>query len=156
MYWISYVGIINSKLHQDRIKIRSTILPKQIEFKEVKKNKNKSNGKLYTAIINWIEQDKVFLNPDLNLTLVANKFNISNGYLSQLLNKHSDLNFNDYVNSLRVDEAKEMLEDSSFDNYTITAIGLEAGFNSKSSFYSSFKKFIKLTPSQYKKSVRNS
>ncbi|WP_299337560.1 AraC family transcriptional regulator [uncultured Psychroserpens sp.] len=152
VYWISYVGIFNSKIHKERLKIRSIILPKEsLAEKHIKK----SNDKLFVSIKNWIEDEKKYLNPDLNLGMVANQFNISNGYLSQLLNKHNDLNFNDYINSLRIIEAKEMLKNSSFDNYTITAIGLEAGFNSKSSFYSSFKKFVKLTPSQYKKSVRN-
>jgi len=48
-----------------------------------------------------------------------------------------------------------MLQDLDFDNYTITAIGLESGFNSKTSFYAAFKKFTNKTPVEYRKSVRN-
>ncbi len=48
-----------------------------------------------------------------------------------------------------------MLTYTEYDNYTIVAIGLEAGFNSKSSFYTAFKKFTGKTPIEFKKSVRN-
>ena len=48
-----------------------------------------------------------------------------------------------------------MLIDNNFKHYTVTAIGLECGFNSRSSFYAIFKKYTNKTPSQYKKEVRN-
>jgi len=51
---------------------------------------------------------------------------------------------------LRVEEAKTYLIDNEFANYTLVAIGLEAGFNSKSAFNSSFKKITGKTPSQFK------
>jgi len=50
-----------------------------------------------------------------------------------------------------VNEAKSYLKNPEFSNYTITAIGLEAGFNSKSSFYEVFKKATGTTPFSYKK-----
>jgi AraC-like DNA-binding protein len=45
-----------------------------------------------------------------------------------------------------------MLKDDSFSNYTITAIGLEAGFNSNASFYRAFKKQTNVSPSDYRNS----
>ena len=80
---------------------------------------------------------------------------LSEGYISQLLNQNSEKNFNDYINELRVEDAKSMLTNSEYDQYTIVSIGLESGFNSKSSFYSAFKKFTDQTPNQFKKGVRN-
>ena len=92
----------------------------------------------------------------MNIAFISTELNISEGYVSQLMGKNSELNFNDYINELRIKDAEQMLRDESFDNYTITAIGLESGFNSKSSFYSAFKKFNGMTPNEYKKSVRDS
>jgi len=71
--------------------------------------------------------------------------------LSKLINNYSEYNFSDYINSLRVAQAKALLKDDDFDNYTIVAIGLECGFNSRSTFYTAFKKFTDLTPSEYRK-----
>ena len=52
-----------------------------------------------------------------------------------------------------MEEAKKYLTKPEFSNYTLLAIGLEAGFNSKSAFNASFKKITGLTPSQYKSKI---
>ena len=67
------------------------------------------------------------------------------------MNTYAGSNFSDYINSYRVEEAKKLLADTTFDNYTIVAVGLECGFNSKSTFYNAFKKFTGVTPTVYKK-----
>ena len=53
--------------------------------------------------------------------------------------------------SALLEQAKNILLDPEFENYTIAAIGLECGFNSKSTFYAAFKKFTSLSPSAFKK-----
>ena len=63
--------------------------------------------------------------------------------------------FPDYLNSFRIEEAKSYLKNPEFSKYTIVSIGLEAGFNSKSSFYSVFKKTTGETPAAFKKGIRS-
>ena len=75
---------------------------------------------------------------------------MSLSHASKLINTFSDYNFSDYINSLRIEQAKKLLSDDSFDQYTIVAIGLESGFNSKSTFYTAFKKFTSQTPSEFR------
>ena len=70
--------------------------------------------------------------------------------ISKLINGREGCNFSDYINKYRVSEAKKLLADKNFDPYTIVAIGLECGFNSKSTFYTAFKKFTGQTPTQYR------
>jgi AraC-like DNA-binding protein len=65
-------------------------------------------------------------------------------------NSYSSYNFSDFINSLRVEQAKKFLSDNEFSQYTIVAIGLECGFNSKSTFYSAFKNFTSETPTTYR------
>ncbi|WP_452220299.1 helix-turn-helix domain-containing protein [Lacinutrix salivirga] len=155
VYWISYVSIINSKINNDRETIRIALIEQNTFSKLLKPNNNISNNKSLNKIMDWITEEEIYLNPDLNLTLVADKFEISKGYISQLFNANTNYNFNDFINKLRINKSQEMLLDNNYKNYTIESIGLEAGFNSKSSFYTAFKKFTNKTPVQYKKGVRN-
>ena len=61
-----------------------------------------------------------------------------------------DTNFNNYINSFRVEYAKELLVTNKFSNLSIEGIGIEAGFHSKSTFYAAFKKIENTTPAQYR------
>lgn len=146
IYWIGYTAFFQKQVYYDRKEIRRKNSQTQIK---------KINLKAYSKIDTLITDTKLHLNPVLSLQTLSQELNLSEGYISQLINKNANLNFNDYINSLRVSEAKNMLLDNDYENYTILAIGLEAGFNSKSSFYTAFKKFTGKTPIEYKKDVRN-
>ncbi|WP_143569822.1 helix-turn-helix domain-containing protein [Tenacibaculum agarivorans] len=139
IYWVGYVGINRSSSHKKLLKINA------LEVSE------KKGGQTFERIHMLILEKEMYLNPDINLQSIAEQFGISKGYLSQLINSHTDKNFNDYINELRVNTAKEKLIDSLYQNYTVEAIGLECGFKSKSNFYGAFKKFTALTPNQFKK-----
>ena len=100
-----------------------------------------------------INRDKIHLDNNITLESVAEKLNLNKSYLSRLINSELKMNFSDYLNSVRVEEAKSYISNPEFSNYTLVAIGLEAGFNSKSAFNNAFKKFTGLTPSEYRKSL---
>ena len=153
VYWIGYVGLNKSRLLRNRIELRQKRIL-EFKIKEGKSN-NKNESKSFGKIEKQIKQEKLYLNPKLNLQYLSKTLDLSEGYISQVLNANSKFNFNDYVNKLRIEDAKQMLANSDFDNYTIIAIGLECGFNSKSSFYTAFKKFTNKTPNEFKKDVRN-
>lgn len=104
----------------------------------------------FKELCRLLEKDKIYQNPELSLTTIAEKLSISCTYLSQLVNVLSGNTFPDLINLYRVRDAEHKLTDTKFFQYTILAIGLEAGFNSKSAFYSSFKKHTGITPSQYR------
>ncbi|MBP0903809.1 helix-turn-helix domain-containing protein [Mariniflexile gromovii] len=146
IYWIGYSAILQKQLFNER---------KEIRDKKLKTLKDNEISFSYTKIDSLIINNKLHLNPNLSLKIISRELNLSEGYISQLINKNSGLNFNDYINLLRVNDAKDMIVNGEYNSYTILAIGLEAGFNSKSSFYTAFKKFTEKTPVEYKKSVRN-
>ncbi len=107
-------------------------------------------NRFYLRLNHLMKTECLYQNPNITLELVSEELNISSGYLSQIINKVAKKNFSDYINTYRVEEIKKMLVNTEFDKYSLLAIGLEAGFNSKSTFYTVFKKHVGLTPKQYK------
>ncbi len=148
IYWMGYKGTVELQLIADRKGIRKKALA------TVPKNKINVNNKsklLYKDIEQYIHAEKLYLDSTISLQTIADEFNISSGYMSKLINQNSKFNFNDFINNLRIETAKKMLLDESFNKYTIHAIALESGFKTKSSFYTAFKKFTGTTPKAYKK-----
>ncbi|SOE23422.1 AraC-type DNA-binding protein [Spirosomataceae bacterium TFI 002] len=97
-----------------------------------------------------MEENTLFRNPNLKVNDLAKELNISGHQLSQFLNDNLGKNFTLFVNEYRIAEACKMLLTNK--NLTIEAIGEEVGFNSKSTFFSTFKKIKGLTPSAYQQS----
>lgn len=97
-----------------------------------------------------LTNEKIYRDPDLSLALIANRLNISSTYLSQLVNTLSENNFSDFINEYRVKDAQRLLTHPNYSGYPILSIGLESGFNSKSTFYAAFKKHAGMTPSNYR------
>jgi len=98
---------------------------------------------------NYIDLEKSYLNPNLNIREVASELNTNSQYLSQVINELTGLSFKDYINKLRIEESKRILLSDNFNILTIDAIAAKAGFNSKSAFYRSFKSFTGYTPRQF-------
>jgi YesN/AraC family two-component response regulator len=98
-----------------------------------------------------METEALYQNPDIKLKDLADKLNVSTHFLSQLLNDNLGQSFAQYINTLRVEESKDLIKNNH--HFTLEAIGFEAGFSSKSSFYSTFKKITGVTPAMYKRQV---
>jgi AraC-like DNA-binding protein len=149
LYWISYQGFYNYSLMLKRIELRKEIANEE-KSKSTISNGKESDGDKFLMIKNYIKKNKRFLDPTFSLERLSSEMGISTSKLSHLINQESGYNFPDYINLLRVEKAKKYLIKSDYSAYTIVAIGLECGFNSKSTFYTAFKKFTNVTPSEFK------
>lgn len=94
-----------------------------------------------------IKDEKLFKNPNLKISDTAKHLNISSHQLSQFLNDNLGKSFSLFINMYRIEEAKQLLVSNN--NYTIEAIGYDCGFNSKSTFFTTFKKITGTTPAEY-------
>jgi AraC-like DNA-binding protein len=99
----------------------------------------------------YFHQQKPYLNPELTITEVASKLNVSVKYLSQVINESLGKNFYDFINSYRIEEAKQQLKNEAESRKTILEVLYESGFNSKSAFNSAFKKHTGFTPTEFRK-----
>jgi AraC-like DNA-binding protein len=95
-------------------------------------------------------KEKYFLNDELSISDVAIQLECSPNHLSQAINTVYEKTFTELVSGMRIDEAKKLLRASP--KTTVLDISLMAGFQSKSAFYKSFKKYTGLTPVSYRKS----
>ena len=89
---------------------------------------------------------------DITLTMVADYLGFSPAYCSKYIKKNTNLNFLDYVNSVRLREAEELLQTT---ETCITEVAYSTGFKSIQCFNRIFKKHRGVTPSQYKKNFKN-
>ena len=97
---------------------------------------------------------QVYLNADLNLPLLADQLAIPLHTLSKCINSQTGKNFSEYINSYRINQAVLLLSDQKFDHFNIAGIAFECGFNSLSTFNTTFKRMKGVTPSVYRKSNR--
>ncbi len=145
IYWLGHLGIYKYGINEERRKIRKKVY-ESYSIAEIVVGENEH----IASMEKYLKVERNFLNPEISLEFMANELNLSAGHLSKIINTELGVSFKDYLNNLRIEEAKRYLKDPDFSNYTLVAIGLEAGFNSKSAFNASFKKITGLTPSQYR------
>lgn len=130
------------------------ILPQACHNKYKSSNLNElSITHLKTAIHRLIVEEKWFKNQKLTVNEVARELGVPRQQISEVLNVHMQTGFQDFLNKYRVDEFIHCLQNDIYKDYTLLAIANEAGFSSKSSFNTTFKKLMGMTPSQYKKEL---
>lgn len=112
---------------------------------------DESSKMLLQELQDLMATDRPYLDSKLSLAELAGQLGLSSNYLSQIINQQTGGNFFDYINSHRVDAAKDILADPARAKASILTIAMDSGFNSKSAFYTAFKQHADLTPSQYRR-----
>ena len=97
-----------------------------------------------------MKSEEPYLDSDISLVALAEKLQITPHHLSQVINETLQQNFYDFINSARIERAKEMLATPDFKKLPIINIAYQVGFNNKTSFNNSFKKYTQQTPSQFR------
>ncbi|MFD0715375.1 helix-turn-helix transcriptional regulator [Paenibacillus sp. GCM10027626] len=121
---------------------------------------------LFEQVFNYCNKDKFSLesstasqifiyvhqhfDKDLSLTDIANHFNLSESYVSKLLKNSLDINFKQYVNTLKVKRAKELLNQKTYKVHEVAAI---VGCNNTNTFIRIFKQYIGVSPGEYLKNL---
>lgn len=99
----------------------------------------------------YMVESRSYLNPSYTIEDMAVEMGTNRRYLSQVINEKFGVNFNSFINELRIKEARRMLVDPKYYNLSLQGIAESVGFLSRASFNDAFKKFTGLTPSYFMK-----
>lgn len=108
-------------------------------------------GKIHQQLVNLMQKEKVFKEAELSLADLAKRLEVHPNNLSQVINSYENKNFYDYINSLRIEEFKRIVNLPDNKQYTLLSLAFECGFNAKTSFNRNFKKITGQSPSEYLK-----
>ena len=100
-----------------------------------------------------MNEERPYLNPELNLVELAQLSGMTRAQLSQVINAGFKVNFNDFVNGYRIEEVKKQLSQGKQEQLSLLGIALECGFNSKATFNRVFKKITHTSPTEFLKSL---
>ncbi|WP_149276281.1 helix-turn-helix domain-containing protein [Pareuzebyella sediminis] len=168
IYWISYQGLMQKNINSlqeemdglapDSNRV-NTVKPSSTDESDIYENSKKKQDlvsdeeveNMINAIEEYIEASKCFTKQDLTIMDLADAVNIHPKRISYAINKALDLNFNSFINNFRVEYAKELFQSDKAKKLSIEGIGMEAGFHSKSTFYSSFNKLEGTTPAKFRR-----
>ena len=165
IYIVTFKGIAQTtlwQLHPDKKKV--SIEKQMIEAEATGLTQKENNEsplatkglsahrvkEIASDITRLMEKDKLYQEPELTLQVLAEKLGYQAYQVSQAINEGFSKSFYQLVNGYRVEEAKRLLGDERNRNYTLLSVGFEAGFNSKTTFNTVFKKFTGLTPTEYR------
>jgi AraC-like DNA-binding protein len=101
----------------------------------------------------YMAESKPFLDPDLSLQKLSDGLDVSRHQLSSAINTHQRMNFYEFINSYRVEEAKGLMRDPEHQMRKNYDIAFLSGFNSRATFYRIFKQFTGQTPAEFRGSL---
>lgn len=104
---------------------------------------------LYDSIIEFLETEKPFTNPDFNANLLADALHTNVNYISKAINAGGVNNFHTLITNYRINYAKSMLDGDEIKKFTIDYIYTAAGYKYRSTFNAAFKKITGMTPTEY-------
>lgn len=108
-------------------------------------SRSESRDPIISFVLDYLDKH---YGEDINLNLVADKLNLTPGYLSSIFKEKTNINFSEYLNNLRIERAKELLMNLEL---RIQDIALQVGYQNVNSFIRMFKRCAGITPGEYRK-----
>jgi putative ABC transport system permease protein len=101
-----------------------------------------------------METNRYYRDPELSLSSLAEKLDLTTHDLSRLLNTALKKSFNDFINEYRVREVAGKIQNTANDHITLLGIAYESGFNSKTTFNRTFRQLTGKSPAEYKNDLK--
>ncbi len=136
IYWIAMMGYHRTRVIYPQLQTTSSLT-------------NADAARIMDQLKQSMERDKLYLEPELNLSFLARCAGVQAKTISRVLNQFNHTSFNDFVNQYRVQEVTARLADPSYQHLTISGIALECGFNSQATFQRAFKQITGVSPRDF-------
>ena len=151
VFALGYKGILQKDIfiQPEKEKLDEAPLPLRSQMPDDKPDIERVN-----KLLVYMDEKRPYLDPELTLSQLAKDLSMSRSHLSQLINDGIGDNFYDFINKYRVEQVKKLMVDPQAEKYNMLGLALEAGFKSKSTFNLIFKRFTGLTPTEYRKNIR--
>ena len=117
----------------------------------VKNGNNKQLTQIAERIKVYFETNEAYKKENITLDAVGEELNTPAYLISKAINETYNITFPEFLTGLRIEDAKTRLMKDKNMAFSIEAIAYDSGFTTLSSFYSSFKKHVKMTPAEYRK-----
>jgi AraC-like DNA-binding protein len=98
-----------------------------------------------------MRERQLYRDPDLDPVSLGSALGLSRGQVRELISRYRGGSFHDYINDYRVETARRLLSGSADSRATVSAIGRQAGFRTRSSFYKAFRTRIGCNPGAYRR-----
>ncbi len=135
----------------DKVKLKVSIYNNNDSGKYLKSKLDKNKAKKYLEkIVNFMVETQAWRDSELSVFKISTQTQIPKHHITQVLNEYLQKNFYAFVNEYRIEYAKSLIISPKYSSWSFEAIAEESGFNSKSSFYTFFKKYTGTTPREYK------
>lgn len=109
------------------------------------------DAELSSRLRNYMQKKKPFRNVDLTLSQLAKEISIPPRKLARLIAADFDLSFYDFINRYRINEVKKNMTGIHYGSPDMFSLAVDAGFRTKSDFFTVFKNLLHMTPEQYLK-----
>ncbi|MBU1114564.1 MAG: tetratricopeptide repeat protein [Bacteroidetes bacterium] len=114
---------------------------------------NKTQNELFHRIYQLMVNEQVYTKHDITVDYLSKQLNSNTKYISNAIKEETGMNFNTFINTFRIEEAKKILRDRISSSWSLDAVAVQSGFNNTTSFFQAFKKNTGLTPSAFRNAL---
>ncbi|TAG59319.1 MAG: helix-turn-helix domain-containing protein [Cytophagales bacterium] len=111
----------------------------------------KQVNEIFNEIDLFVRNNKIFIESNMSISKLSEMTSIPTHTISQCINQSTNKNFIDFINAYRIEMAIECFKNAKYNNFSAEGVGYECGFNTKATFYNSFKKLTGESPAEYRK-----
>lgn len=123
------------------------------EITEITVENEDNLKKIFDRILYALEKEKIYTNPTLSLSETAEHVKSNDKYVSAAIAENANMNYSNFINFYRINEAKRLIYEEG--HFNLNEVMYACGFNSRTTFYNSFKKHTGLSPKQFKEMGEN-